>query len=57
MREWWDDMGPMSDFESQLSRDSLPHGEPKYKQAEYIARLELYRQHLKNECMFNNVYA
>lgn len=43
MREWYDDMGPESDFNSQISHESFPHKNDKLKNAEYLARLELFR--------------
>jgi hypothetical protein len=44
MREWWDDLGPMSDYESDRSNESLPaENEKKIKAPEYQARLDLFR--------------
>ena len=58
MREWYDDMGPMSDFNSVKSNDSeLLKDDSKLKTAEYLARLELFRQNLKPGHQYNNVYA
>ena len=56
MREWYDDMGPESDFNSQISHESFPHKNDKLKNAEYLARLELFRQNLKMNFMYDNVY-
>ena len=55
MREWYDDQaGPESDFESQISHESYPH--TRRNNAEQLARLELFRQNLKMNYMYDNVY-
>lgn len=56
LREWYDDIGPMSDFQSDISHDSFPHHSTKIKAAEYQARLEIFRLHLKTDNNFNNLY-
>ncbi len=56
LREWYDDFGPMSDFDSEISHESFPHKKEKLKNAEYLARLELFRQNLKFRYRFNNAY-
>lgn len=43
LREWYDDMECDSDFEYNVSIESYPHGPQKLKNAEYLARLELFR--------------
>ena len=43
MREWYDDFGPMSDYNSERSNESFPHLNEKMNNAEYLARLELFR--------------
>ena len=57
LREWYDDMGPMSDFDSEISHESFPHKKEKMRNPEYLARLELFRQNLKTYCRFNNAYS
>ena len=44
MREWYDDMGPMSDFNSVITHETIPHHHnEKLNTAAYLARLELFR--------------
>jgi hypothetical protein len=47
MREWYDDLGPESDFESEKSNESFEVPPRKLKNAEYLARLELFRENIK----------
>lgn len=59
MREWYDDLGPESDFHSELSRESFPHDykETKLGNPGYLARLELFRLNMKSKYQYDNVYA
>lgn len=44
LRDPYDDMTPMSDFNSEISHESVPHQNPlRLKNPEYQARLELFR--------------
>lgn len=57
VREWWDDLGPESDFDSDdLSHESYPPYAKKMKNPEYLAQLELFRERMKSKFMFNNCY-
>jgi hypothetical protein len=48
----------MSDFDPAQSNESLPlENDAKINTAEYLARLELFRQNLKPGHHYDNVYA
>lgn len=55
MREWYDDMGPESDFDpSEITHVSYPDQAKKLLDAEYLARLELFRELMKSKYNYNN---
>ena len=48
MRDHYEDMGPESDFKSEISHESFPYNPPKkLKDEHYLARLELFRENTK----------
>lgn len=57
MREWYDDLGPESDFNaSEITHMSFPDNPKRLQDAEYLARLELFRELLKSKYNYNNCY-
>lgn len=57
MREWYDDLGPESDFNpSDITHESYPNCPKKLVNAEYLARLELFRELMKSKYQYNNCY-
>ena len=46
MRDY-EDMGPESDFNSDISHESYPDKPKKMLDPEYLANLEMYRQNVK----------
>lgn len=57
MREWWDEAGPESDYDSDdLSHESYPKVGKIMKNSDYLARLEVFRERLKSKYQFSNCY-